>query len=333
MKKLPKLHKPENYILSDQDVKHIHTFDTLLNHLTEVVGSEPLHKISLNKIGIGNQKIMVSIANFENANVYSPILCEINIGVDLYENRGIHMSRCVESIFALSQKNYKTLDDFSLTLAKTIRDKQASNTGFAEVKGTYIHKRYTKKSVLESYDNLQLISNATVSQSSESIQTGMQVYNATACPCTKAYTKYSIVPELKAIGLTLDQIKQTLDIITTGTHMQLGTTTILIDKEKTTINHKQIYDILDDSLHLVYELLKRQDEHDFVKTTINRPQFIEDAGREVAHNIYQAFAKKLSSNAKLYIESILQDSIHIHDVRTTIKKTFGELQKELNSNS
>jgi GTP cyclohydrolase FolE2 len=87
--------------------------------------------------------------------------------------------------------------------------------------------------------------------------------------------------------------------------------------------------VLDNSVHIVYELLKRPDEHDFVKSVLDRPQFTEDAAREVAYNAYQAFNKKLSPNAELFVKSILQDSIHTHDVRTVIKKTFGEIKMDL----
>lgn len=329
MKKLQKLHRPENYILTDKDIENIGEFDSLLDHLTNVVNSEPLHKIGLNRIGIGNLKAMVSIESMEKPNIYTPVLCEVITGVDLWGNRGIHMSRCVQSVFNLAKLKYKTLDDFTLELAKTVRDIQESEMGFAEVSGTYIHKRYTRKTTLESYDNITLISKATLAKNNEQLKTGMKVYNATACPCTKVYTKYSTVPKLKEMGLTLQQIQQILDTIATGTHMQLGPTVLLIDKEKSQINHKQIYEVLDNSLHLVYELLKRPDEHDFVKSTIDKPQFTEDAARDAAYSVYTAFNKKLSSKAELYVESILQDSIHTHDVRTVIHKTFGEMKKEL----
>jgi GTP cyclohydrolase FolE2 len=87
--------------------------------------------------------------------------------------------------------------------------------------------------------------------------------------------------------------------------------------------------VLDNSLHLAYELLKRPDEHDFVKSVLNRPQFTEDVAREVAYNAYQAFHKKLSPDAESPVKSVLQDSIHMHDVRTVIKKTFVDLAFEL----
>jgi GTP cyclohydrolase FolE2 len=80
---------------------------------------------------------------------------------------------------------------------------------------------------------------------------------------------------------------------------------------------------------LVYELLKRPDEHDLVIRALTKPQFTEDVVREVVFNTYQQFKHILSPTAALYAESLLLDSIHIHDVQTVINKTMGEIKNEV----
>lgn len=330
MTKLQRLNQPENYKLSEQDFEKEESFDSLLNHLTNVVESEPLHKISINKIGVFNQKEMIYIEDIEAPETYIPIPCEISVGVDLSENRGIHMSRCIQSIFALSKRKFKTLDDFAYELATTVRNEQKTETSFANVTGTYFHKRITKKTKLETHDSMEFISQVTVSDKETQIKTGLKVYHLTGCPCTKTYTKYSIVPELKKQGFTLPQIHNILEVAIAGTHMQLGTTILTINKtKKDTVTHKDLYEVLDKSLHLVNELLKRPDEHDLVVRALKRPQFTEDAAREVAFNTYQEFKNILPSNTEISIDQILKDSIHIHDVGALVKKTLGEIGKEL----
>jgi GTP cyclohydrolase FolE2 len=329
MKKLPRLRQPENYTFSEREMQNIGEFGALLNHLTNVVASEPLHPIGIDNLGVTNQKAMISIASMETPQTYVPVLCEISTGTNLRENRGIHMSRCIQSIFTLAERTFPTLDDFALALAQMVREKQESETAFADVTGTYIHKRYTRKTHLASFDNLQLISKASVSANSTRLITGMKVYNATACPCTKTYTKYSIVPELQTMGLTHDQINRIVEIAIAGTHMQRGTTSLQVDKENSAISHRDLFAILEKSVHLVNELLKRPDEHDLVVRTLSKPQFTEDVVREVAYNAYQHLKDILPPTADVYIESLLQDSIHIHDVRSVIRKPLGEIKNEL----
>src|SRR6266581_2469210 len=126
MKNDTKLHDPVNYNLLEQDLDKIENFDSLLNSITDVPASSPLHNISITNAGIYNQKVMIYIKDIENRNSYVPVLCDINLGVDLESNRGIHMSRCVQAIFELSTKKFKNLDEFTIELAKTIREKQKS---------------------------------------------------------------------------------------------------------------------------------------------------------------------------------------------------------------
>lgn len=330
MKKNKRLLKPENYILTAEDLQGESKFANLLNDLTDVSNSQPLHNLDIDQIGICKQKTNILIQSLDSTTKYIPILCEIKASVNLSENRGIHMSRYLESIFSLSKLKFKSLNDFALELASTMQKRQESKVSTTEVSGIYFAKRRTQKSNLESYDGIELISKAVVSGNNSSIKTGIRAHNATACPCTKTYTKYSAVPELKAMGLTLTQIQKILNITTTGTHMQIGQTTLILDKGTSDLNHKQIHDVLNTSIHLVYELLKRPDEHHFVKNVLEKPQFTEDVVREVAYNAYQTFHNKLSPSTNLFVEAVLQDSIHMHDVSGVIDKTFGELEKELN---
>lgn len=324
-----RLRQPENYILTEQDVNGQEQFESFLNHLTDVVASEPIHNIGIKDIGISNQKVMVFIEDFSTPDTYVPIFCNVNVGVELTKNRGIHMSRCIESIFSLSQKKFKTLDEFSIELATLIREKQESESASIEVVGTYLQKRITKKTNLETFDSVKLISKVSVSEKGLRVKTGVIVYNTTACPCTKTYTKYSVVPKLKALGLSLEQIKKIVEITIAGSHMQLGETELTVDNNSSHTTHKQLFDVLDRSTHLVNELLKRPDEHDLVVRALKRPQFTEDVAREVAYNAYETLKDILPVETELYVGSVLKDSIHIHDVYTVIQKMFGEIKEDL----
>lgn len=239
------------------------------------------------------------------------------------------MSRLVDSIFQQAYKQFSTLDDFAADLAQSARERQEAEVGYVEVIGTYFHQRKTPKTNMISHDRLKLISKVTATEQDTKIKTGIQVYNMTACPCTKAYTKYSVVPALQAMGLTIDQINQLLATILTGTHTQRGTTTLLLDKETSTISHGDLYKVMEQSVHLIYDLLKRPDEHDFVTKVLQKPQFTEDVAREVIYTAYHQFKDVLSSQAEIYAESILLDSIHLHDVEAVIQKSMEEIKKEV----
>ncbi|MGI8420618.1 MAG: GTP cyclohydrolase, FolE2/MptA family [Candidatus Levyibacteriota bacterium] len=329
MKNKSKIIDPLNYQLIAEDLQNPSTYEPFLKDLTDIPAADPLHPVNISKAGIHNQSVYITIEDIENKKEFVPLLCNVSVSTNLTTTRGVHMSRFLQAIFSLSTKKFHSLDDFSSELAQTVRELQGSQIGVAEVTGTYLHKTLTKKTQQLSMDKLQLISNATVTEKDVKVKTGMEVYNLTACPCTRTFTKYSVVPELQKMGLTIEQINQILDMSLSGTHTQRGVTTLLLDKESADINHTSIYNILNNSVHMIYELLKRPDEHDLVLRALKKPQFTEDVAREVAFNTYQQFNDVVSSDAKLYAKSILFDSIHIHDVQTVVENTFGELKKEL----
>ena len=102
-----------------------------------------------------------------------------------------------------------------------------------------------------------------------------------------------------------------------------------MDKTSCDIRQEDIYSILDDKAHLVYELLKRPDEHDLVIRALQKPQFTEDVARDVALGAFEFFEGIVPDNTKVVVESILNDSIHIHDVQTVIKTRIGQIRNVL----
>jgi MptA/FolE2 family GTP cyclohydrolase len=209
-----------------------------------------------------------------------------------------------------------------------MREKQDCAYSIVKIKGTYFHTRKTKISNKTTNDKLYLLVNVINDKRGIKIEKGIQAYNMTACPCTKTFTKFSVVPELMKLDLNKEKIQKIIDITHPGSHTQRGLVTVLVDKNSETITFSSLYEILDKSCHLVYELLKRPDEHNLVVSALGRPQFTEDVVRDVAYQILNTY-KGISDKTRVSIESLLFDSIHIHDVYTKISKTFGEIRKEI----
>jgi len=325
MKKTPK--DPVNYEVQENDLSG--DFTGFLNTVTDVPASPSLHPIDINEAGITNQQTYIKIRDIDGNNTEKPMLCNIEISVNLEGHRGIHMSRCEEVLFDLNQKTHNSLDDFAIAMAREIRKKQESKGCIVKVNGIYLHDRSTRVTQRTSQDKIYLLSEAESNDNGESVQTGVRAFNINACPCTRAYTKYSSIPELQEAGFNHEQIKKILNIVITGSHTQRGTISVIIDKTDPEITAGEIYKVIDDSAHLVYELLKRPDEHELVARALNNPQFTEDVAREVVLRTFNRFQEVSLDDTKIDVESILQDSIHIHDVRTKINTTFGKIRESI----
>jgi len=300
-------------------------FKKFLNTITDVPSSPSLQPVEIDEAGIANQQVYIQVENINGNGEVKPMICDVEIGVRLDDHRGIHMSRCEEALFELSRRSHKSVDAFAVELAKVVRDKQKSKGCVVKVSGIYMHEHPTKATNRVSDDKIYLLSEARVNGDEERVTTGVKAYNITACPCTRAYTKYSAIPALQEKGFTHEQIKDILSIVISGSHTQRGTISVVIDKTSEEITSGGIYQIIDGATHLVHELLKRPDEHELVTRALRRPQFTEDVAREVALSVFDRFQGVVPPETGLRVESVLQDSIHIHDVKTRIDTNFARL--------
>lgn len=318
---------PVNYTLQECDIVE-KDFSTFLNNLTDVPESLPFYNLSLDEVGITNQQIIVSIKDILGEGRVVPVLCDLSLSVRLSKKRGIHMSRIEEALFENTKVIYDSFDDFGLKLSQNIRNRQDCDYVIVKIRGTYFHSRETIVTKRNTNDKLYLIVNIINTDKDTKIQNGIQAYNMTSCPCTKTYTKFSVVPELKKMSLNIEQIQKIINITHSGSHTQRGLVTIIIDKISDNITFKSLYEILDNSCHLVSELLKRPDEHNLVISALKQPQFTEDVVRDIVYQSLNKF-KDVPDSTNINIESLLFDSIHIHDVCAKINKTFGEIRKEI----
>lgn len=322
---------PVNYELTDNDMNDTQ-FEDFLDNLTDVPSSTSLKPFSVDKAGIAEQSAYLSLESIDDENTKTTMLVDIKMQVKLTGHRGIHMSRCEEALFSLLAKTHKSLDSFTEELASKLLTLQKSEKAYVAAKGLYIHSRKTKKSNKVSHDKMEIRSSTIATSKSTDTNIGISAYNMTGCPCTETFTKFAVVPELKEAGYNLQQITEILNITVSGTHTQRGLATINIDKTSDRITFHELYKILDASCHLVYELLKRPDEHELVVRVLRKPQFTEDVVRDMADQLVKRFGQDISPDTKVFLSSQLYDSIHIHDVYTEIEKSFKELLVESGEN-
>ena len=102
-----------------------------------------------------------------------------------------------------------------------------------------------------------------------------------------------------------------------------------MDKVSAEVNAGEIYRVLNDTTHLVYDVLKRPDEHELVLRALSRPQFTEDVVREVAKGAFDHFEQKVPDDTGIVVRSHLLESIHIHDVLTVLRSTMGQIRQAL----
>lgn len=322
-------YNPAQYRLQRSDL--IDSYEDFLNVLTNVPESPSLTPIWVNEAGILNQQSYIKLSGVEKDRSPQPMLCDVQIGVQLESNRrGIHMSRCEESLHELADTEFSSIDSYAEQLAVLTQQKQNSIRVFVKVRGTYIRHTVSPITKKISHDKIFILSEVIHEKSISKIRTGLQVFNICACPCTQTYIKYSAVPKLLEKGYSLEEIQEIIDITLAGTHTQRGRVTLMIDKTDVRVTTSALYNCIASATILAQELLKRPDEHDLVVRALKKGQFTEDVVRDVAKSVINHF-HYLPDSVNLEVESVVLDSIHIHDIMSLINSSFGEIRKSLKS--
>ena len=324
MKQVPR--NPLVYRLEAEDVEG--DFPRFLEELTNLPDSPALFHLAIDRAGITKQLVSINLPPLHGTEQHLrlPVLCEVEAGASLSECRGVHMSRFEEALFSIaSGDEYDSVDSFAALVASAVREKQRSDSSFVRVTGTMITTRPTRVTGKISHDPIVLIGEAQSTPTSLLVTTGVKVHNVTACPCTRTFTKFSVVPALMEKGFSVEQVREILDTVLTGTHLQRGSVSLSIEKSSTHVTSSLLFEVLDRSTHLVFDLLKRPDEHELVIRALQRPQFTEDVARDVSREAYRALGDRIPDTTRLRVRSELLDSIHIHDVFTEIDTTFAKV--------
>jgi GTP cyclohydrolase-4 len=313
---------PVNYKITWKETDN---YDSFLDELTDVPASIPLRNINISEAGITNQEIILRIKglDWEEAAMYT----EVSLHVSLEWYRGIHMSRCEEVLFEAKNMLFDDLNQAWLFIAKELRNKQKSKTSFVSLKAHYFHPHITKRSGKTSFDKMFFTSKIICTEKAQNITSWIEVFNITACPCTKTYTKFSVVPELTKMWLDVNAINKILNLTLSWSHTQRWITIVRVENNKAEISYQSLYKILDDSVHLIYDLLKRPDEYELVVRALKKPQFTEDVIRAVAYNLIVWLDDQLDEDSNIYVESLLNDSIHIHDVHAKLVCKVRDIKK------
>ena len=232
------------------------------------------------------------------------------------EVRGIHMSRIEEAVAELYEQEFMSLKEYGVELGRNVLAKQRGSSGSILLSGQVPVLQETVVSSRTSIDSMQITAEIRFLKideeiSEESILIGCGVNHITACPCTQAYNQ--ILFNKKGSSCPLP------------THSQRSFTSLKVETARSTIRYQDLLSCLGAALHITQDLMKRSDEAEIVLKAHQKPQFAEDAVRETARIVGQRFADILPGSAKIIIESLSLESIHIHDVICRLECTMKEI--------
>lgn len=294
------------------------------NILMDVPNEKPEFPIPINDVGISNQKVYVKIADPFDITKYCDIFCDIEINITLpADKRGIHMSRVEQALYESTLDTYVTLSHFSQLLSRKIFNTQSCHNVKTKLSGVYLYKIKTPETKLNSNHAIKILSEVNFDGKHTKNITGIEVDIIIACPCLQRY--YSTLFEDKYNQHNKSTSKEISEqIAKLVTHTQKGKLILKIEDNKTKITIKDLIKVVDSSVSLIYDLLKRSDERALVMAVLNRPQFVEDIVRKVAFEIYKDFKNSINN---IEIKATSYESIHPHNVEAYLKVDIKDMER------
>lgn len=276
---------------------------------SDVPEQRPAVALPLTEVGISGKTVWVQLPQ---GNL--PFAAALHVDLPA-ERRGIHMSRLEEAVTALHQRHFDDLRDYGVELARMMVGRQQATRGTVLLHGKLPLLRQTVMSGRTSLDTIEIRVRVDVELVAgavrERVLVGAGIYHITACPCTQAYNRV-------LFGERAGESPQ-------PTHSQRSFTTLSLIVDGPMPTYDELVECLASALHATQDLLKRPDEAEIVLQSHLHPQFAEDAVREVARAAGRFFGTRLPAATGVSIESLSQESIHIHDVRCRLDTTLGAI--------
>ncbi len=213
------------------------------------------------------------------------------------DEKGINMSRIIESVEKHYDNGVKLDFDHLTTLLNTLQTAMIQNTASVDVTAKWFFNRFspvTNQKAVGHADIRYILSVSEDKITKKSL--GIEVPVTTLCPCSKEISEYSA-------------------------HNQRGIVTVLIDLDPEVSLPDNYKDIVLDGMEanassMLYPILKRTDEKAVTERAYENPRFVEDLIRLVAADLVE-----LEWIQGFEIECRNEESIHQHDAFARLKYT------------
>jgi GTP cyclohydrolase-4 len=296
--------------------------------------------INLSRVGVTNVKKLVKVARPNKRPII--LISTFNMYVDLpSDRRGANLSRNFEVIDEVLEEMVKSpvyeIEDLCGEVARRLLKRHEYATrSEVHMDSELIVKRKTPHTEMQSQKVVKVFAKA-VAQRGENIDVrkviGAEVVGITACPCAQEIMRASAEEELHRLEIPQQKIDAFLGKIPMATHNQRGRGIISVETSGSyEVPLNTIIGIIERSMSTMsYELLKRGDEYEVVKSAHENPKFVEDCVRDMAKNVINDFGK-LPDDAIVKIKQINEESIHQHNAFAELSTTMGQLRSEIGKN-
>ena len=280
----------------------------------------PLH---LKRVGVKRHSIPIRVVDPFGSGSTVPLSCSVGAFLSLApERRGIHVSRIGDLLAQLSEQAYPSLQDYAVKANALLRSGQDGHSARVEVEGvlTYLESVSGVKKK-KSLEHLEIFAECDFHNGRTSVSNGVGFSHITACPCVQETYRNSFAghqpsPSKARPGKGMPLL----------THTQRCQTRIRIANVSEPVALSELLSCIDGVVVRSQNTLPREFELLNVYRAHARPQFLEDALRDLLVGVYRLL-RRPSAEGALLIKTTSMESIHDFDMEGEIEFSVKELDR------
>lgn len=292
-------------------------WDNFISLVTDIPSQHPHFFMPINWVGVSDLTFPLNLKNFPY-----PFTVKADIGCGLSKSkRGIHTSRIIEDVFHMARNPQEHIVSFIRQVSLKAKQRNPSDYSFAKISASGFYEKITNNKT--SINPFKILASSEFDKKKEISSHGLSFQILTACPCTQSYSKYNSAKRIQE-SFGLEAGNHILKHINTSTHMQRTNVDLLIQDESACVDSMDLVELLNENFACSSELLKRKDEHILVEKSSSNPMFTEDVARKLCSSIAPLLTS-LNSSAVISILVVAEESIHAHNVTTSISCSAGDI--------
>jgi GTP cyclohydrolase FolE2 len=289
----------------------------------DIPNQSPSTPLRLKRVGVKRHSIPVRVADPFGSGSPVVLSCSVEAFLSLApERRGIHVSRIGDLLARLSEHVYPSLQDYAVKASALLRSGQDSDSARVAVEGvlTYLENvsGVKKKASLE---HLEIFAECDFHHGRTSVSHGVGFSHITACPCVQETYRNSFAKGQPS--LLKGRSGKGMPLLT---HTQRCQTRIQIANVSEPVTLSALLSCIDGVVVRSQNTLPREFELLNVYRAHARPQFLEDALRDLLVGVYRLLPKP-SAEGALLIQTVSMESIHDFDMEGEIEFSVKELDR------
>jgi GTP cyclohydrolase FolE2 len=281
----------------------------------------PLISVEIPRVGLLREHVPVQIRDPFGSSSTVSLQCSLDLRCYVpADKRGIHTSRISSAVAEHSTRVFTNLQEYAQSLSETLMLLEYGGSALTSVAGVLSYVQEVKGWKPEkdklSLEHLYYSATVEMDEHTQLHSATLGFNHITACPCVQETYRHALLAKNGDLQGAIEEVSPLL------THSQRCKTTVKVENLARAFPFREVLEVADRVVHRVKNTLPREYELDLVYRAHARPQFAEDAIRELGCETALALEGRFDGS-RVAVSTQSFESIHDYDLVASLEVPIG----------